>query len=39
MFFAAATTDLIFQARFVHLLNLYKKVYIPNLENRIQFVK
>lgn len=35
----AATTDLIFQTRFVHILNLYKKVYILNLENRMPFVK
>jgi len=39
MFLAAATTNLIFKARFVHNLNLYKKVYIQNVKNRTRFVK
>ena len=39
MRFAAATTNLIFKARFIHRLNLYKKVYIHNLDNRKRFVK
>ena len=39
MFLAAATTNLIFKARFIHSLNLYEKVYIQNLKNRTRFVK
>jgi hypothetical protein len=38
-FAAAATTNLFFRPGFLHNLNLYKKVYILNLENGSGFVK
>jgi len=31
---ATAATGLFFDARFLHNLNLYKKVYIPNVSNQ-----
>lgn len=39
MRFAAATAGFLFRLNFHNLFNLYKKIYIQNVENRNWFVK